>query len=158
MREIIGVLVENKFGVLARVVDLFSTRGFNIDSLNVAETQDPAVSRMTMVVQGDEAVLEQIQKQLNKLIDTTKVIRFSDGDHVEREMALIKVSTTKHGRAELMAVANLARAEVIDVGDSYLTLGLMGTQEDVGRLVALVEPFHIIEIARTGPSALTRGK
>jgi acetolactate synthase I/III small subunit len=150
--------VENKFGVLARVVDLFSTRGFNIDSLNVAETQDPAVSRMTLVVQGDEAVLEQVQKQLNKLIDTTKVVRFSDGDHVERELALIKVSTTKHGRAELMAVATLAKAEIVDVGDAYLTLALMGTQEEVGRLVALAEPFHIIEIARTGPSALTRGK
>ncbi|MBN2312073.1 MAG: acetolactate synthase small subunit [Candidatus Hydrogenedentes bacterium] len=158
MRETIAVLVENRFGVLARVVDLFSTRGFNIDSLNVAETMDPAVSRMTIVVQGDEAVLEQVRKQLSKLVDTTKVIRFFEGDHVEREMLLAKVSTQKRGRPELMEIARLCRADIVDVGETFLTLGFMGAKDEIARLLELLKPFQILEIARTGPAALGRGK
>ncbi len=158
MRETLAVLVENKFGVLARVVDLFSTRGFNIDSLNVAETLDPAVSRMTIVVRGDEAILEQVRKQLSKLIDTTKVVRFAEGDHVEREMALLKVPTAKHSRAELLEIAHLFQAEIVDVGNAYITMSLMGTCDRIDAFIGLLKPFQIVEIARTGPAALARGK
>lgn len=158
MRETISVLVENRFGVLARVVDLFSTRGYNIDSLNVAPTTDPSVSRMTIVVQGDEPVLEQVRKQLSKLIDTIKVVRFGDGDHVEREMALLKISTAKRSRSEGMELAQLFRGEIVDVGDEYLTIGLMNTPKQIDKFVELAKPFQIMEIARTGPVSLAAGK
>ena len=158
MRETISVLVENRFGVLARVVDLFSTRGFNIDSLNVAETLDPGVSRITIVVQGDEAILEQVRKQLSKLVDTVKVVRFSEGDHVEREMVLVKASSQKRGRSELLSIAQLCGADIVDVGDAYVTMALMGRADELRRFVELVRPYQIIEIARTGPAALGRGK
>lgn len=156
--ETITVLVENKFGVLARVVDLFSTRGFNIDSLNVARTNDPDVSRMTIVVQGDEAILEQVRKQLSRLIDTIKVVRFSEGDHVEREMALIKVPTTKRPRSELIEIAQIFHADIVDMGETYLTLAIMDTCARIDHLLDLVKPFQGVEVARTGPAAVGRGK
>ena len=158
MRETISVLVENSFGVLARVVDLFGTRGFNIDSLNVAETLDPSVSRMTIVVRGDEAVLEQVRKQLSKLIDTIKVVRFANGDHVEREMALVKVTATKRERAEVLEIAHACRADIVDVGDSFITFSSAGTPDQVGTFIELVKPFGIVEVASTGPVAVGRGK
>jgi acetolactate synthase-1/3 small subunit len=156
-KHTIAILVENKFGVLSRVAGLFSARGYNIESLSVGETLDPTVSRMTIVVRGDEFVIEQVMKQLHKLIDVIKVSDLTDDSHVERELMLIRVNGEPQNRAEILRTADIFRAKVIDVTPSSFTLEATG---DAGKLEALVEllrPIGIQEIVRTGKVAIARG-
>jgi acetolactate synthase-1/3 small subunit len=157
MRHTISVLVENKFGVLARVAGLFSGRGFNIDSLCVAETDDPTMSMMTIVTHGDDKIIEQIEKQLNRLIDVIKVTDLTKEDHVERELVLIKVGTENGRRAEIMEIVDIFRAKIIDVGHKTMTIETTGDEDKLKALINLLKPFGIREIARTGKIALSRG-
>jgi len=157
MRHTISVLVENKFGVLARVAGLFSGRGFNIDSLCVAETDNPSISIMTIVTRGDDKIIEQIEKQLNKLIDVIKVTDLTKEDHVERELVLIKVGTENNKRAEIMEIVDIFRAKIIDVGHKTLTVETTGDEVKLKALIDLLKPFGIKEIVRTGKIALARG-
>ena len=157
MRHTISVLVENKFGVLARVSGLFSGRGYNIDSLCVAETDDPTMSMMTIVTHGEDKIIEQIEKQLNKLIDIIKVTDLTKEEHVERELVLIKVSTENSRRAEIMEIVDIFRAKIIDVGQKSMTVETTGDEDKLNALINLLKPFGIKEIARTGKIALGRG-
>jgi len=157
MQHTISVLVENEFGVLARVAGLFSVRGFNIESLTVAETLDPTVSRITLVTRGDDRVVEQIEKQLNKLIGIIKVIDFGDSPHVEREMALIKVTANERTRPELMNTVDIFRCKVIDVGPHSYILEVTGSEDKIKAMIELLRPLGILEIVRTGRVAMHRG-
>jgi acetolactate synthase-1/3 small subunit len=157
MRHTISVLVENEFGVLARVAGLFSGRGFNIESLAVAETLEPTVSRITLVTHGDDQVLEQIEKQLNKLVSVIKVIDFADSPHVEREMALVKVTADEKTRAEVMNIVDIFRGKVIDVGPRSYIVELTGDEEKIQAVLELLAPLGIREIVRTGKVAMHRG-
>jgi acetolactate synthase-1/3 small subunit len=158
MKRIISVLVENKFGVLARVSELFSSRGFNIASLSVGETLDAKLSRITMVVDGDDYIFEEIKKQLNKLINVIKVRDFTDVDHVEREMLLIKVNLSKNARAELMEIVDIFRAKIVDVGRKEMTVEITGKDNKIQAFIELIKPFGIVEIVRTGKIAIARNK
>jgi acetolactate synthase-1/3 small subunit len=158
MKRIISVLVENKFGVLARVSELFSSRGFNIVSLSVGETLDSRLSRITMVVDGDEDIFEEIKKQLNKLINVIKVRDFTNVEHVEREMLLIKVNLTRKTRAELIEIVDIFRAKIVDVGRDTMTVEITGKDNKIQAFVELVKPFGIAEIVRTGKIAIARKK
>jgi acetolactate synthase-1/3 small subunit len=157
MRHTISVLVENEFGVLARVAGLFSGRGFNIESLSVAETLDPSVSRITLVTRGDDQVLEQIEKQLNKLINVIKVTDFMETEHVERELVLIKVAADERTRGDLMNIVDIFRARIIDVSRASYVVEITGTEDKVHALIELLRPLGILEIARTGKVAMFRG-
>ena len=157
MRHIISVLVENEFGVLSRVAGLFSGRGFNIESLCVAETLDPTVSRITLVTCGEDQVLEQIEKQLNKLVCVIKVIDFVDTEHVERELVLIKVAADERRRGELMGIVGIFRAKIIDVSPTSYVVEITGTEDKVNALIELLKPIGILEIVRTGKVAMYRG-
>lgn len=157
MRHTISVLVENEFGVLARVAGLFSGRGFNIESLTVAETLDPSISRITLVTRGDDRALEQITKQLNKLINVIKVLDFTDAQHVERELALIKVTANEKTRAELMTIVDIFRGKVIDVSPHSYLIEVTGDEDKITALLELLRPLGIKEIARTGKVAMHRG-
>lgn len=150
----LSVLVENKFGVLARVAGLFSARGFNIDSLAVAETEDPTMSRMTMVVDADEKTLEQIKKQLNKLIDVIKVIDLTERDYVERELLLIKIKIGPKTRDKIIQIVDSLNAKVIDIGKNTLTVEEIGDAKKINATLELLRPFGIIEIVRTGRIAI----
>lgn len=155
--HIISVTVENRFGVLARIAGLFSARGYNIDSLCVAETEDPSISRMTIVVKGDEKILEQIYKQLNKLIDVIKVQDLTKEDYVERELVLIKVNATNASeRQEIMQLVNIFRAKIIDIGKKTLTIELVGSSSKIKAMIELLRSFGIKEIIRTGKIAIPR--
>ncbi len=156
MRHTISVLVNNEFGVLARVAGLFSGRGFNIESLCVAETIDPGVSRMTIVTSGDDRILEQINKQLNKLVDVIKVHDFTGEEHIERELAMIKVTTTPENRAEILSIVDIFRAKVVDVSPRSYTIEITGDAEKIRAITELVRPFGIKEIVRTGAIAMAR--
>ena len=156
MKHTISVLVENRPGVLSRISGLFSGRGFNIDSLSVGETQDPTVSRMTIVAQGDDAVLEQITKQLNKLIDVIKVQDFAKKDFVYRDLMLLKVSCSSQNRSEIMQIVDIFRAKIVDVAANSLVIEITGTEKKVAALINLIKPFGIKEIARTGRVAMAR--
>ena len=157
MRHTIAVLVENEFGVLARVAGLFSGRGFNIESLSVAETLDPTVSRITLVTRGEDQVLEQIEKQPNKLINVIQVTDFTDTEHVERELVLIKVPADERTRGELMSIVEVFRAKIIDVSRRSCVIELTGAEEKVNALIELLKPIGIKEIVRTGKVAMFRG-
>ena len=159
MRHTISVLVENEFGVLARVAGMFSGRGFNIESLAVAETMDPTVSCITLVTAGDDAVLEQITKQLNKLVPVIRVCDFKGegGAHVERELVLIKVKASKASRADIINVVNIFRANIVDVTPEDVVIELTGGESKIDALCEVLEEYGIIEIARTGAIALSRG-
>lgn len=157
MKHTISVLVENEFGVLTRVAGLFSGRGFNIESLSVAPTLDPTVSRMTIVTSGDDQILEQITKQLNKLIDTIKIIDFTDQEFVEREMAMIKVTAEEETRAEVLRIVDIFRANVVDVTSRSYTVEVTGTPEKINAFVELLRPMGIKELVRSGPVVLGRG-
>lgn len=157
MRHTISVLVENKFGVLARIASLFSARGFNIDSLAVGETEDPNVSRMTIVVRGDERILEQIEKQLNKLIDVIKVTDFVQTEHIERDLALIKVKADKSDRSEILQIADIFRAKIVDVSPGSVIIEMTGDEEKILALVNMLKPFGVKEMVRTGIVAMARG-
>jgi len=156
MQHIISVLVENKFGVLARVSGLFSGRGFNIDSLSVAPTLDPTVSMMTIVTQGDERILEQITKQLNKLIDIIKVVDLTEKGHVERETALIKINARAEERAEALRIADIFRARVVDSNASTYTIEITGDVSKIEAMINLLRPLGIKELVRTGRIAIAR--
>ena len=157
MRHTISVLVENEFGVLARVAGLFSGRGFNIESLTVAETLDPTVSRITLVTRGEDQVLEQVEKQLNKLVSVIKVMDFTESPHVEREMALIKVTADEKSRAEVINIIDIFRGKVIDVGPRSYIVEVTGDEGKIQALLELLAPLGIKEIARTGKVAMHRG-
>jgi len=158
MRHTITVLVENEFGVLTRVAGLFSARGYNIESLNVAATMDATVSRMTLVTRGSDSVIEQIKKQLNKLIPVIKVEDISHLVHMEREMLLVKLATNAENRAEAVKLAEAVRAKVVDhVELNYLTLELTGAAEKLDAFLEQVTPYGIIEMTRTGPVGMRRG-
>jgi len=157
MRHVISVLVENEFGVLARVAGLFSGRGFNIESLSVAETLDPTVSRLTLVTQGDDRVVEQIEKQLNKLICVIRVGDFTETSHVERELVLIKVKADERTRGELTNIVDVFRAKIIDVSRESYVVEITGAEEKVNALIELLKPLGILEIVRTGKVAMYRG-
>jgi len=157
VRHIISVLVENEFGVLARVSGLFSGRGFNIESLSVAETLDPTVSRITLVTRGDDQALEQIEKQLNKLIPVIKVTDFTETEHVERELVLIKVTADEKTRGELANIVDIFRAKIIDVSRRSYIVEITGTEDKVSALIELLKPLGIKEIVRTGKVAMFRG-
>lgn len=157
MDHTISVLVENEFGVLARVVGLFSGRGFNIESLSVASTLDPSLSRITLVTSGDDQIVEQITKQLNKLVCVIKVIDFQDSTSVEREMALIKVAIDERTRAEVLNIVNIFRAKVIDVDLRSYIIEITGAEEKIGAFLNLLRPLGIKEIVRTGRVAMHRG-
>jgi acetolactate synthase-1/3 small subunit len=149
--------VENEFGVLSRVAGLFSGRGFNIDSLSVAPTNDESISRMTIVTRGDEQILEQITKHLNKLIDVIKVFDFTDGSILEREIALIKVTAEDADRAEVLRIADIFRAQVIDVTPKSYTIEVTGAPSKIDAILELLRPFGLKELVRTGPVAIVRG-
>jgi acetolactate synthase-1/3 small subunit len=158
MRHTISVLVENKFGVLARVAGLFSGRGYNIDSLNVGETEDPTISRMTIVARGDDRILEQITKQLNKLIDVIKVTDLTSEEHVERELALIKVSAPQKVRSEIIQLASIFRSSIVDVSLESLIISVTGDEDKINALIDMLRPYGIREISRSGRVAISRGR
>jgi acetolactate synthase-1/3 small subunit len=157
MRHTINVLVENEFGVLARVAGLFSGRGFNIESLSVAETLDPSISTMTIVTRGDDQVLEQITKQLNKLVSVIKVTDLLGKEYVAREMVLVKVAAKTETRAEILNIADIFRGKVVDVSPKSYTIEVTGDVEKIKAFLALLKPMGIKEVARTGQVALVRG-
>ena len=157
MRHTISIWVENKFGVLARVAGLFSGRGFNIDSLAFGVTQEPTVSRMTVVSRGDEAVLAQITKQLNKLIDVIKVEDFASREAVERELILVKLHSTSKTRSEIMQIVDIFRARIVDVSHDDLVVEATGTEGKIAAILDLLNPFGIKEVVRTGKIAIARG-
>lgn len=157
MRHTISVLVENKFGVLARVASLFSGRGFNIESLTVAETLDPTVSRMTIVTSGDNRIMEQIIKQLRRVIDVIKVIDLEEYEYIDRELALIKVSAEGGDRAEILRIIEIFRGKVVDVTPQTYTIEITGDESKIKAFIELLKPFGIKEIVRTGKVAITRG-
>jgi len=157
MSHTISVLVENEFGVLSRISALFSGRGFNIDSLTVAPTNDESISRITLVTRGDEQILEQISKQLNKLVDVIKVIDFTDGSGIEREMAIIKVTAEDESRAEVLRIVDIFRAKIIDVTPKSYTIEATGAPAKMDALLELLRPLGLKELVRTGAVAIGRG-
>jgi acetolactate synthase-1/3 small subunit len=157
MRHTINVLVENEFGVLARVAGLFSGRGFNIESLSVAETLDPSLSTMTIVTRGDDQVLEQITKQLNKLVSVIKVTDLLGKEYVAREMVLVKVTAKTETRAEILNITDIFRGKVVDVSPKNYTIEVTGDVEKIKAFLELLKPMGIKEVARTGQVALVRG-
>jgi acetolactate synthase-1/3 small subunit len=156
MRHTISVLVENKFGVLTRVAGLFSGRGYNIDSLNVAPTHDGDLSRMTIVTHGDESTVEQIVKQLNKLPDVLKVQDFSEGEYVDRELVLVKVTVDSKSRAEVMQITDIFRAKIVDVQPKSLTIEITGNDSKIEKFLDLMKTFGVSDITRTGKAAMPR--
>jgi acetolactate synthase I/III small subunit len=156
MRHTISVLVENKFGVLTRVAGLFSGRGYNIDSLNVAPTHDSTASRMTIVTTGDDSTLEQIVKQLNKLPDVLKVQNFSEGEYVDRELVLVKVAVDSKSRAEVMQITDIFRAKIVDVQPKSLTIEITGNDSKVEKFLGLMQTFGVSDVTRTGKAAMPR--
>jgi len=150
----LSVLVENKFGVLARIASLFSARGFNIDSLAVGETEDPTVSRMTIVVNADDKTFEQIKKQLNKLIDIIRVYDLTSKDYIDRELVLIRVGITPETREKIIQIVDSVSAEVVDIGPESLTVEEKGDTKKIKALLELLRPFGIKEIVRTGRIAM----
>jgi acetolactate synthase-1/3 small subunit len=156
MRHTISVLVENKFGVLARVSGMFSGRGFNIDSINVAPTHDASLSRITAVLKGDDASLDLCIKQLRKLVNVVEVIDFKDGQAVARELVLVKVKANTQTRSEIVQIADIFRAKIVNLASDNLIIELTGDDDKVNALLGLLDPFGIIELARTGRLALKR--
>jgi len=157
MKHTISVLVENKFGVLARVASMFSAKGYNINSLSVGETVDPEVSRMTIVVTGDDMILEQIVKQLRRLIDVIKVVDLMQGNFIDRELVLVKVNADPSTRSDIFTIVDIFRGKIVDVSSKSYTIEVTGEREKIDALLSLLTPFGIREIARTGKVAMTRG-
>ena len=157
MRHIISILIENEAGALSRVAGLFSARGYNIESLTVAPTDDASLSRMTLVTSGDEAIIEQITKQLNKLVEVVKLLDLSDGPHIEREMMLIKIKADKAHRDEIKRLSDIFRGKIIDVTDSSYLVEMTGNPSKLDGFIGSVDEDLIIEVVRTGPSGISRG-
>lgn len=158
MRHILSVLLENESGALSRVVGLFSARNYNIDSLSVAPTEDPTLSRMTIVTHGSDGVIEQITKQLNKLVEVVKVVDLTDGQHNERELMLVKVRATGKERDEVLRLANIYRGQVIDVTDKTYTIEVTGVSEKLDSLLVNLPQNSILETVRTGAAGIGRGE
>src|SRR5277367_6469062 len=156
MRHTISVLVENKFGVLTRVAGLFSGRGYNIDSLNVAPTQEADTSRMTIVTRGDDATLDQIVKQLNKLVNVIEVHDFRQDEFIDRELVLVRVGVDAKSRAEIMQITDIFRAKIVDVQPRSLTIEITGNESKVDKFLDLMKTFGILALTRTGKVALPR--
>jgi acetolactate synthase I/III small subunit len=156
MRHTISVVVENKFGVLTRVASLFSGRGYNIDTLNVGPTDDPKTSRMTIVTRGDDATLEQIVKQLEKLVNILEVQDFRVDEYIDRELVLIKVSVDSKSRAEVMQITDIFRAKIVDVQPKSLTIEVTGNESKIEKFIVLMKTFGILDLTRTGKVALPR--
>lgn len=158
MRHILSILMENEAGALSRVAGLFSARGYNIESLTVAPTEDPSLSRMTLVTRGTDEVVEQITKQLNKLVDVVRLMDMADGAHIEREMMLIKVRASNGGREEVKRLADIFRGKIIDVTDTVYTVELTGTGDKLDAFVKAVNHADIIEVVRSGVTGIARGE
>jgi acetolactate synthase-1/3 small subunit len=156
-KHTLAVLVNNRPGVLARIAGLYSRRGFNIESVAVGKTEDPRVSRMTFVVEADECTLEQITKQLNKLIDVIKVSDITNDDKVDRELALIKVNATTATRSEIVHIASIFRAQIIDVSQKTVTIEITGAEDKIDAMQELLSPYGIRELVRTGKISMVRG-
>jgi len=156
MRHTISVLVENRSGVLTRIAGMFSGRGFNIDTLNVGPTLDPSTSRMTIVVRGDDTVLEQVNKQLKKLVDVIEVQDFSEEDAVSRELVLLRVSASAETRSEVMQICDIFRAKIVDVQHTNVVIEITGDEAKVSKFIFLMENFGILALTRTGKIALGR--
>lgn len=156
MRHTISVLVENKFGVLTRIAGMFSGRGFNIDSLNVAPTLDASTSRMTIVVRGNDRVLDQVVKQLNKLIEVIEIQDFHDGEDIDRELLLLRINCDASNRSEVMQICDIFRAKIIDVQHKKVAIEVTGTESKIEKFLTLMEPFGISDLTRTGRVALSR--
>ncbi len=157
MRHIISLLMENEAGALSRVAGLFQARGYNIESLTVSTTEDPTLSRMTIVTSGSDAVIEQIIKQLNKLIDVVKVLDLNDGKHIERELMLIKVKASNTHRDEMKRMSDIFRGRIIDVTDGSFTIELTGSGHKLDAFIESLDPSVILETVRTGASGIGRG-
>jgi acetolactate synthase-1/3 small subunit len=157
MKHTIAVIVENKSGVLTRIAGLFSRRSFNIDSLSVGATENPGYSRMTITVHGDRDVLEQVIKQLSKLINVIRVSELDPSESIERELAIIKVSADKESRSEIMQIVNIFRAKIIDVSHRSMIIEVTGDEEKIDAIVQLLRQFGIKEMARTGKVSMVRG-
>jgi len=157
MRHIISILMENESGALARVANLFSARGYNIESLTVAPTEDDTLSRMTLVTRGSDEIIEQITKQLNKLIDVVKLVDLTEGGHIEREMMLIKLRAERTMREEIKRLVDIFRGKIIDVTDTSYTVELTGAASKLNAFMEAVNDELIIEVVRTGPSGIGRG-
>ncbi|TJZ71724.1 acetolactate synthase small subunit [Chitiniphilus eburneus] len=158
MRHILSVLIENEAGALSRVTGLFSARGYNIDSLTVQTTEDPTLSRMTIVTHGSDDVIEQITKQLNKLIEVVKVIDLNEADHIERELMLIKVRATGKDRDEMKRMADIFRGRIIDVTEKTYTVELTGPGDKLDAFIKAIDATSILETVRTGASGIARGE
>ena len=157
MRHVISILVENKVGVLARITGLISGRGFNIDSLAVGETDNPALSRITLIVKGDDATVEQVRKQIGKVIDVIKVIDFTNEDFVKRDLMLLKVNCPIGKRGEIIEIVEIFRGKIIDVGLKDIVIELAGTEDKLEAMVNLLRPYGIKELVQTGSVAIARG-
>ncbi len=158
MRHIISILVENESGALSRLVGLFSQRGYNIETLNVAPTEDPTLSRLTLTTYGDDHKIEQITKQLNKLVEVVKVVDLSEGAHIERELMLIKVKALGAARDEIKRTADIFRAQVVDVTPTTYTIQVVGTTEKVDAFIDALAENTILEVVRSGVSGIARGE
>jgi len=158
MRHIISILMENESGALSRVAGLFSARGYNIESLTVAATEDPTLSRMTLVTSGSEDVIEQITKQLNKLVDVVKLVDLTEGPHIEREMLLVKVNAGGNMREEVKRLVDIFRGRIIDVTETMYTVELTGTSEKLDVFIQALRGAGIVEVVRTGVSGIARGE
>jgi len=157
MRHIISILMENEAGALSRVSGLFSARGYNIESLTVAPTEDPTLSRMTLVTRGDEPIIEQIKKQLNKLIDVVKLVDLSEGPHIERELMMIKVRAESDLREEIKRLSDIFRGSIIDVTSNSYTIEMTGDGNKLDAFIAALDEDLIIETVRSGPLGIARG-
>ena len=158
MRHILSLLVENEAGALSRISGLFSARGFNIESLSVAPTEDSTVSRMTIVTSGSDAIIEQITKHLNKLVDVIKVVDLNESDHIERELMLVKVKTLDATREELMRLSDIFRGRIIDVNENSYTVEVTGNGDKLDAFLKALNPDLILETVRTGVSGIARGE
>ncbi len=156
MRHTLSVLVENRFGVLARVAGMFSGRGFNIDTLNSGPTNDPSVSHITIVVRGDDAVLEQVIKQLDKLVDVIKIEDFRDGEYVDRELVLLRVNADAKTRPEIVQLCEIFRAKVVDIQATNLVIEVTGHEAKIDKFLKMLAPFGLNGLARTGKVAMMR--
>ncbi|MCP4288019.1 MAG: acetolactate synthase small subunit [Gammaproteobacteria bacterium] len=158
MRHIISILMENESGALSRVAGLFSARGYNIESLTVAPTEDPTLSRMTLVTRGDEAIIEQITKQLNKLVEVVKLVDLSDGPHIEREMMMIKLKAENGKRDEVVRLVDIFRGKVVDVTDTTFVVELTGKSAKLDAFIGAAHEETVIEVVRSGPLGIARGE
>ena len=157
MRHIISILMENESGALSRVAGLFSARGYNIESLTVAPTEDATLSRMTLVTRGDEAIIEQITKQLNKLVEVVKLLDLSDGPHIEREMMMIKLKAANGLRDEVLRLVEIFRGKVVDVTDTTFVVELTGKSAKLDAFIKAAQEDSVIEVVRSGPLGIARG-